>query len=172
MKERTEEKLLRKQFEKFQRCEHIPDFLRKGCYDSKYLSILRRRSFHRAESSSKKSNNAINTLPCLLHHKHTTDKTLIHNNNGVSHVCKTKSNSMPRSFVERRKGRKRAKVCNNFESTISKYRFDLPNTYKGHTTVERPQAVSQPKTEPVSTISEVFGSNFVFRGNKENLVYL
>merc|ERR1712150_316226 len=123
--------------------------------------------------SSKKSNNAINTLPCLLHHKHTTDKTLIHNNNGgVSHVCKTKSNSMPRSFVERRKRRKRAKVCNNFESTISKYRFDLPNTYKGHTTVERPQAVSQQKSEPVSTISEVFGSNFVFRVNKEKLVYL
>ena len=179
MKEGKEEKLLREQFQKFRKSkENIPNFLRKGGCNSSNPSTIRRRSFHRSEPN-KKSNNENNTLPCLLYHKHHPQKdktTSLHCK--FSHVCKTKSNSIPRSSVERKQRRKRTKMCKMVENKQPENMSQLHHMSKTNKAIEAENLnVSEPsKSEPISTISSVELNNFPKIVPKihssETLVYL
>jgi len=145
-----------------------------GSCNLRYPSTIRRRSFHRPEQqqSSKKLSNNENTLPCLLYHKHhPQDKTLPNYKEISQNVCKIKSNSMPRSFVERKQRRKRTKMCkkggNKIEQKLSQGSLkDQPNK-------EMEQPVSEClKFDSISPLPPVL-NNFIPKSNKnEGLVYL
>ena len=175
IKEGKEEKLLREQFQKFQKSkENIPNFLRKGGCNSRYPSTIRRRSFHRSEPH-KKSNNENNTLPCLLYHKHHLQDKTTSLHCKFSHICKTKSNSMPRSSVERKQRRKRTKMCKKVENKQLANMSQPDHISKTRKPIEAENLnVSEPsKSEPISTISSVELNNFVPKmNNSETLVYL
>ena len=180
IKEVQEEKLLREQFEKFQKSKNEKNFLLRknlggGC-NLRYPSTIRRRSFQRCDlqQSSKKLSNNENTLPCLLYHKHHPQDKTLPNYKEISHVCKIKSNSMPRSFVERKQRRKRTKMCKKVENKNVVEQKLLQGSFK-----------DQPKKEIVKPASECLKSdtiisplplvlnNFIPKINKnEGLVYL
>ena len=179
IKEVEEEKLLREQFQKFQKYKMEKNFLLRknlgvGC-NLRYPSMIRRRSFHRSDQqqSSKKLSNNEHTLPCLLYHKHHLQDKTLPNYKEISHVCKIKSNSMPRSFVERKQRRKRTKMCRKVENKNVEQKVLLGSSK------------DQPKKELVKQASECLKSdtiisplplvlnNFIPKINKnENLVYL
>ena len=175
MKEGKEEKLLREQFEKFQKSkEHIPNFLRKGGCNSRYPSTIRRRSFHSSEPN-KKSNNENNTLPCLLYHKHHPQDKTTSQHCKFSHVCKTKSNSMPRSSGERKQRRRRTKMCKKVENKQLENMSHIPHISKTGKPIEAETLhISKPsKSEPISTISSAELNTFVPKmNNSDRLVYL
>ena len=163
IKEGQEEKLLREQFDKFERCKPFQNLVQKGSYNARYPSTVRRRSFHRLEYK-KKSTNDIVSLPCLLYHRH-SDRTFP--NFKLSHVCKVKSNSMPRSVVERRKWRKRSKMYKQLENRLK----DILHPPCNSQMLSNSENIPLGDSTPITTISAA-QSIIVPKRTNQKLVYL
>ena len=86
-----------------------------------------------------------------------------------SHVCKLKSNSIPRSAVERKQRRKRTKMCKKLESRLDNS-LHLP--HNSHTP---PSSATLAPTEPTSEpiLAAILAPNKnVPKTNNERLIYL
>ena len=84
-------------------------------------------------------------------------------------MCNIKSNSIPRSVVERKQRRKRTKMCKKLESKLDNI------LHLSHNSQTRPSSATLPVTEstpePVSTIS-LERHVIIPKKNNEPLVYL
>ena len=91
---------------------------------------------------------------------------------GFSEACRFKSNSMPRSFIERKKRKKRPKMGIKLDSQLPKALCNHPKPYDfTEEALFLPPVGKELKSEPVTTISEVSNS-FVPKCNNNQLVYL
>ena len=180
-REVKEEALLRKQFEKFRKTSRQhPNFILNENLgkSSKHLLTTRRRSFHRYDQPTNQLiDHPIHTIPCLLHHHHPerhqyNDHHQTYANYNFSDACRLKSNSMPRSFVERKQRKKRPKIGIKLDSQLPKasckHRKPCDVTEEA---LFLPPMGKKLKSEPVTTISEVSNS-FVPKCNNNQLVYL
>ena len=113
----------------------------------------------------------------MLHHHHperhqSNDHHQTYTYYNFSDACRLKSNSMPRSFVERKQRKKRPKMGIKLESqlpkALCKHRKPCESTEEALILPPMGKAL---KSEQVTTISEVSNS-FVPKCNNNQLVYL
>ena len=87
---------------------------RKGSDNARYTNNLKRKSLHRLDSTRKSHSDNTN-FSSLFHHTYHEHDFLYPS---TSEVCKIKSNSIPRSAVERKQRRKRTKMCRKMENKL------------------------------------------------------
>ena len=137
---------------------------RKGSDNARSTNNLKRKSFHRLDAA-RKSHSDNNNFSSLFHHTyHEHDLSYP----STSQVCKIKSNSIPRSAVERKQRRKRTKVYRKMES---KWENSNSTPLNSETLLNPLPSTKSTSEEPASSIS--FSSNkFVSKTSSDQVVYL
>ena len=170
MEENTEEKLLREHFQKFQRSKRANELPRKGSYNARSTNNLKRKSFHRLDSTKKShSDNTLINFSSLCHHTYHEHDLL--SNTNTSCVYKIKSNSIPRSSVERKQRRKRTKMCKKMENKLGNNTFTPLNSQNLLTPLPIP-TTKPTSNEPAPSVSSSSSNKFVSKVNNDRVVYL